>query len=198
MHKNKGFTLIEVLIAIAIYAVVIAIASMVLSNILTKSSGLLTQSTSFNQLQRTITLLQHDFIQTIDRPILNETNEQEPAILSPRRSNNFILELSVYQTNRPFFAANQSDIRRIGYQLKNKQLVRLVWSTLDRLSNNHSKQVLLDNIESLDWQYLADNQVFYDTWPPYNVETTDLPRAIQMKIHFNDKTTMDKLFLVTG
>ena len=69
MRKNKGFTLIEVLIALAITAIVSLIAYTSLSAVMTGAERLRENTDRIYEINRAWMIISRDFRQFVDRPV---------------------------------------------------------------------------------------------------------------------------------
>ncbi len=196
--NSKGFTLIEVLVAMAIYMVVISIVAVALSNMLNTTNTALQNIIKFNALQRAVIDLQRDFIQTIDRPILDENNHEQAAFVSPNIDNGDTLNFSTKVNIDPFSERHQSDIRRIGYRYRDGKLYRIMWPVLDRVNGQSSEKKILDQITDLSWQYVGEDNALYDFWPPSPNRSHELPVAVKLDLTFNKGERLSKIFLIKG
>ncbi|MBE9561308.1 MAG: prepilin-type N-terminal cleavage/methylation domain-containing protein, partial [Proteobacteria bacterium] len=84
-----GFTLLELLVALAIFAVIAAMAYSGLNTILTARLQIEQQAEQLASLQRIFIKLGHDIEQYIQRPIRNQYGDKEPSINGTNRQIEF-------------------------------------------------------------------------------------------------------------
>lgn len=151
----RGFTLIEVLIAMAITALVAAAAYSGLSTVLTAAEQLRASNDRSGELQRALAILDRDVRQFVDRSVRDEFGERQPGFTGGPLAY-FPLSL----TRAGWHNSQQlprSDLQRVDYYLEDGNLWRAYYPVLDRLTNTERLEVrLLDDVESLELRFLAD------------------------------------------
>ena len=127
--KQQGFTLLEILIALAIFAVMSMMAYAGLAAVLDARASTVPRAQQLAQLQTTLYLLNEDLSQVIKRPIRDQLGSSEPAF-SIGRGN----EILVFTRTVPSWLANSSEtnLLRVSYSLENETLYRRVWTIPDR------------------------------------------------------------------
>ena len=127
--KQQGFTLLEILIALAIFAVMSMMAYAGLAAILDARASTVPRAQQLAQLQTTLYLLNEDLSQVINRPIRDQLGSSEPAF-SIGRGN----EILVFTRTVPSWLANSSEtnLLRVSYSLEKEALYRRVWTIPDR------------------------------------------------------------------
>ena len=91
--RQAGFTLIEVLIALAVFGVLATMAQMMLAQTLNNSEMLTERMDRLQSIQRTVGYLSTDFLQAAPRPVRADLGQFEPALRSSFGSD-FALELT--------------------------------------------------------------------------------------------------------
>ncbi len=129
LSKQQGFTLLEILIALAIFAVMSMIAYAGLAAMLDARASTVPRAQQLAQLQTTLYLLNEDLSQVIKRPIRDQLGSSEPAF-SIGRGN----EILVFTRTVPSWLANSSEtnLLRVSYSLEKEALYRRVWTIPDR------------------------------------------------------------------
>ncbi len=200
MSKNKdtGFTLIEILIALLIFALVAVITTVGLSTVLKTRERSNQQTQQILQLQLTLLILQQDFSQMVVRPIVDNTGNQSPAFLEQPT----YIEFTRAGYLNPLMAEKRSTLQRVAYLFKNHQLIRRTWPVLDRAPETQvSERILLKNISTLQFTYLTQENQFTPSWPPPARELNNnkhLPKAIKMDFTFTKLGQLTYLFLITA
>jgi general secretion pathway protein J len=80
VRRSAGFTLIEVLIAMAITAFVAAAAYAGVSGVLSGAEKLRENGGRIRDVNRALTLISRDLRQVIDRPVRDEFGARQPAL----------------------------------------------------------------------------------------------------------------------
>lgn len=194
---QQGFTLIEIMVAVAIFAVMSVMAWGALSRSLTDAEMLTGRMDRLQAIQRSVRFLVNDLSQTAPRSVRNELGDtQVPAILSSL-TGNFALELTHGGWNNPAGLPRGSQ-QRSAYRLEEDELVRYHWNVLDRTySNEPVATVILDDVESLFFRFYDDNGATSEVWPPQNaIGSTSArmrPRAVEMVLSLGDVGEITRL-----
>jgi len=192
MIKNKslGFTLIELLVAISIFSILSALAYSTLSQALITGDILTKRTDRIQSLQRTMRLIEHDFIQLAKRPIRSEIGNTYIAALTTHPSNTYPIEFTRHGWSNPL-TLNRSTLQRVAYETIDDKLIRYYWNVLDKTySNQIIKDELTNNIEEIKFSFMKDDNEWINQWPPIEFideqALTILPKAIRVNINFSD------------
>ena len=82
MRRQRAFTLIEVLVALAVFGVLSALAYLTLGQTLRNSDMLTERMDRLQAIQRTISYLSNELLQAAPRPIRGDLGQAEPALRS--------------------------------------------------------------------------------------------------------------------
>lgn len=186
---ETGFTLLELLVAMAIFAISAWLAYGGLRQVLAGRDVLLPQLAAQTARWRALGLLTADLDNLAPRPIRDALGTPRPALESGGASVS-LLELTRRDPARALLAG-QPELARIGYRLEDGRLVREVWPVLDRVQSTvPAQQVLLDKVQSLSLQFLDGRQgsQWNNFWPPLNGgdQLTRLPRGLIFTLRFED------------
>lgn len=166
--KQQGFTLLELLIASIIFAIMAVMAYGGLDNVMSNSESAQQALKRLQQIQQSVAVLNRDFSQIVPRPIRDEYGIPQPFLSAGNNIDNLI-ELSRGGRVNP---ANllRSSLLRIAYQFDDEKLVRLQWPQMDRAQETEAKKtVLLDNLDEVTIRFLDQNAEWQEQWPPLNV-----------------------------
>ena len=169
-RRSKGFTLIEVLVAVAIFGVLTTLSVMTISQTLLSVEFLSDRMDRLQAIQRTMRYLGGDLMQAAPRPVRDELGEGFlPAVWTDLGSI-FALELTHGGWSNPA-GLPRGTLQRSAYRLQDGELIRYHWTVLDRTyANKAIETVLLDDVESLLFRYLQDNGEWITQWPPLTVQ----------------------------
>ena len=131
MHSNnhrseRGFTLLELLIAISIFAVVSAMAYSGLASVLNTRKVVDERAETLLKVQKVFGILQREVSQIANRPIRDAFGDTQPAVKSSTLGAATYLEFTHGGYQNPLLQA-RSSLRRVAYRLDEESLVRLTW-----------------------------------------------------------------------
>ena len=200
-RKNRhGFTLIEMLVAMAVFAIMSALAYGTLSQTLASAEILSARMDRLQSIQRTLRMVGQDFIQLAPRPVRNELGDGFGPALSTSFDSGFALELTRGGWSNPI-GMPRGTLQRAAYRLEENELVRYHWNVLDRtLSNQVIGVTLLDDVESVVFRFMQSNGEWTEQWPPgQNTGPRGLrfrPRAVQLVLTLIDEGEITRLIEV--
>jgi len=170
---SKGFTLIEVLVAVAIFGLIGIVSGQLLVRVLQAQQLSEARADKLADVQRALALFERDVLQAADRPIRDEFGDAQPAM---RLSFSGELELTRHGWSNPL-AWPRSELQRVAWQLGAEgQLQRHFWSVLDRAQDSlPQKQNVLKDVLSFEVQLLDANGGIWNTWPPDDVPAGLMP-----------------------
>lgn len=180
---QKGFTLLEVVIAVGVFAILSALAYGGLNSILRSSAHTSEASGAMQNLQLAMSIIQQDLSQVTARPVRDEYGEQQAAIKGQANADEllrFTRRGWRNPTQRP-----RSTLQRVAYRLEDDTLIRQYWHHLDLAANAESVSLpLLEGIEEASMQFRDEENEPQPSWPPLSDEDTSalLPRAIEIKL----------------
>lgn len=134
-RSSRGFTLIEVLVAMAIFGVLAAFAYGTLSRTLASADLLESRGDRLESLQRAVRFLTRDFQQLAPRPVRVQLGDVTgPALVSDALSE-FAVELTHGGWSNPA-GLPRGTLQRVAWRLQEGELVRYHWTVLDRTLDN--------------------------------------------------------------
>ena len=163
---QNAFTLIEVLVAVAIFSLVAALAYGTLNQTVLSAELLSDRMNRLQALQRAVQVLTDDFRQLAPRPVRDELGDNFVPVLSTGFQSGFTIEMTRGGWSNPMILP-RSTLQRTAYAIEDNELVRYYWNVLDRtLSNEAIETALLDDVESLQFRFFQENGEYIDQWPP--------------------------------
>ena len=195
-HK-QGFTLIEVMIALLIFAIMAVIATTGLSTVLKSRDLARSNAERLAKLQIAMVIMQNDFTQMINRRIINNKGALIPAIISQQN----YAEFTRAGYLNPLMALQRSTLQRVAYEFNNNKLIRITWPVLDRAPDTKPMQrVLLKNVTHMQIRYLDTKNRFYTSWPPPQTTATQnknqLPKAVEISINIAKWGSIQRIFVI--
>lgn len=183
MKKSYGFTLVELLVAIAIFAVLSALGWKVFDYVVKVKERNAEHEAKLSQLQEAYQQILRDTVQAV--PLTANINgEIQPALVLQNGRFNF----SKTGVTDPLNQGLAPD-ERIEYQYRadEKKLYRLKFRNLNQTGNDQpDSSVLLDNVEQ--FKIVVLNPSESDSWPDRAVDANNkdsfaiLPRGIKINL----------------
>ncbi|MEW8625642.1 MAG: type II secretion system minor pseudopilin GspJ [Candidatus Thiodiazotropha sp.] len=193
-----GFTLLELLIAITVFAIMATFAYSGLKVVLDSENQTSQYSKRMSQLQLAMNLMQRDIEQAIERPIRDQHGDEVGAFVSGGFAGT-LLELTRDGHANPM-KLPRSNLQRVGYQLEEETLYRLTWRILDRAQDSEPHRYkLIDDIEALELVYYDKEMKEQSQWPPERFDFDSgkkpgLPSAVEVKMELKDWGNIRRLF----
>jgi len=152
---NAGFTLIEVLIALAITAFVAAVAYSSLSTALLAVESTRATAQRTYEMNRAWMIISRDLRQFVPRPVRDEFGQVEPAMAGGAAAR-FALSFTRGGWHNPN-GLPRSNLQRVNYRVEDGALWRDTYPVLDRAPDTQPQQVrLLEGVEVLELVFLGD------------------------------------------
>lgn len=197
---QRGFTLLELLVALAIFSLLAAMAYGGLNNVMQVRDGTQRHAERLAQLQKTFLWLGRDIEQASDRSIRDEYGDSQQALLGSEFGR-YQLELTRAGWSNPA-GRNRSHLQRVAYGIRDGQLIRAYWNVLDRAQDSQPlESVLLENVSKLELRFLDASQQWHALWPAttLNGETTQgPPQAVEISLETEAEGRIRRLFRVPG
>ena len=201
-NKNTGFTLLELLVSITIFAVMSVMAYGGLSSVISNSESSKMALTRLQEVQQTMVNIERDFSQIAKRDIRDEFGSVRAYLITDDNSD-LLIEFTRNGRRNPA-GLLRSNMVRVAYKLENGDLKRLYWPQLDRVQGMlPHENTLLSNVTIAELQFLDSNNEWHSQWPPLNASATPnntslALTAIEYKITLEDWGEISRLFKVQG
>jgi general secretion pathway protein J len=175
--RTCGFTLLEVLVAISIFAIIGLGANQMLRSVIDTQSRVRVVNETVDDISRALTVIHRDVTQVIPRGIRDEYGEPIGPLLVGQ--DNYVLELTRTGWNNP--ARHQrSEVQRVAYGIEDETLYRYFWLVLDRAEDSEPRsQVLLESIQGFSANVVGAEGETTDVWPGLDSNQV-LPRGLEI------------------
>ena len=201
-HSFHGFTLLELLVAVAVFAVLSAMAYGGLRNVIDNSQQTDIAMQRLQQVQLAMVKISRDFTQLSQRNIRDEYGNTNNYILTGEGDDVFI-EFSRGGRRNPAEML-RSHLLRAAYKFEDNTLSRLHWPQLDRTQEMEPyESVLLEEVENASIRFLDNNNEWHNEWPPLDATgqadgSTVVLSAIEFTLELQDWGEIVRLFLVNS
>lgn len=184
--RSGGFTLLEVLIAIAIFALLALGTYRMLSSVLASDETIRRHETQLRDLQRAFQVLESDLNQAGPRPIRDALGDTQPALRG--ESQPTTLEFSRLGWRNPL-QQPRADWQRVRWQLEGETLQRRYWTVLDQAVDSQPQvQQVLAAVQGWEVRYLDSQGNWLEQWPAAQAgenpasQLPRLPRAVEIRL----------------
>jgi general secretion pathway protein J len=201
----RGFTLVELLIALFITAIMFAMGYGAVNQSVNNSGALEEQQARLLAVQTTMRVLGQDLMQIAPRPVREPigSNWQAALVAEESMQSQSSPLLSFTRTGWANPAAVQRPaLQRVSYFFENGILRREHLPVLDATSASRPiKRVLLTSVDAVTFRYLNGNSQWINHWPGQPPTPSDpnsgqrvRPLAIEVTLDLNDWGHIVRLF----
>lgn len=186
-RSASGFTLAELLVAIAIVAIIGVIALTGLSNVMKQQAISSERIERWREVQFAMRILTQDLSQTHPRIVRDESGAVFEPAFNADPVNQYALEFSRGGWSNPA-GFSRGTVLRVAYDIEDDTLVRFYWPVADRtLATPPVRVELLTGLVDLRVLFYDNAGETYTEWPPPgSQELTARPRAIEATVELED------------
>jgi len=208
---ESGFTLVEVLIAMAITAFVSLLSYQTLSTALAGIESARTESERLHEINRAFTVLSRDVRQMTNRPVRDEFGQMASAVSGGELARDPLrLTRSGWHNST---GAPRGTLQRVAYRLEEDKLLRLSYPVLDRTTAiEPTETVLIDGVEVFELRFLPsvnalevdrnqviDRRFWQENWVAdvgFTDKIIDPPAAIEVRVILSDWGELERLYVM--
>lgn len=190
-----GFTLIELIVALAVFSVLSVMAYSGLQSVLDARAKTEEHAKRLEALQTLFLWVGKDVEQALPRAVRDPYGEKLAA-LKGESIQEFKLELTHAGWSNPFPSETRqrSHLQRVAYGLREKQLIRKYWFDLDREYESATfETVMLDGVTAVEFRYVDRNRQWQTQWPALD-NPEALPQAVELTVEMEGFGKITRLF----
>ncbi len=190
---RRGFTLLEVLIAIAIVAVIAVLGYRALAALSDAETRLAAEATRWRTLDLFFARLEGDMRQAVPRSARSGATREAPwlGFMTNSEGSDGDSALAFSRAGPEFNIEPGSAGQRIGYRLRNGTVEVLYWASYDRPQDvQAASYTLLTDVARFRLTYLARDNAWVESWPIAG--DGDLPRAVRVQLTLASGETIER------
>jgi general secretion pathway protein J len=197
MNKQKGYTLIEILIALAVFAILATLTSSSMYYAFNTRARVTEQADRLNALQLALILIERDTEQIVLREIRGKDMHIFPAFIGQPQ----YVEFTRTGFANPNSNEKRSILKRVAYLCQKDSLVRRTWISLDAVNRvDYQDKVLFTKLTHCNFSYLNQNLQNLAEWRSQAVQPNQsaepLPKAIQMNLTLSQTGNINYLLVI--
>jgi len=197
---STGFTLAEMLIALAIFAAMGTLAYLTLSQAIRLRDRVNAERDHWRGLAVAFSRLEDDLSQARARAGRDYNGIFTPALPgnpgAANRDEETFLEFTRGGMDRPEDAL-RSDLQRVAYGVKGNALMRFSWGTPDPLPGSKpAASRMLGDVKQIRVQYMGADRTWLDQWPPRGAAATALPFGIKLSLDIVNREEYTRVFVL--
>jgi general secretion pathway protein J len=196
--NEKGFTLIEVMMALAIFSLMSIAAYKAIDGLMRVKERVGAENRQWQQVMLFLDRFELDVKQHANRPIRNANEMLEPAWLAqPIFTNQYGAQLSLSRFGDAQQSGYLMDTRRIGYRLNRGAIELIQWPSLD-VTREQIPEVfeVLENVSDFKLKYLTKDSRWILSWPEVAEENDAdalFPRAVSLELTMGSGEKIQRL-----
>lgn len=198
--RHAGFTLVEILVAMAIAAILATMAFSAMNEAMQNRERIKQAQARLVGLQFTVRSLVQDFSQLVPRPVRVPIGEGYDAAVLGRSGTFAEVMLTRAGWTNPA-GLSRSGLQRVRYQVRDGVLYRDYWLVLDSQPDPEPVQrALIDGVEAFTIRYMSDGRQWQDNWPPPQPDAGNQmrymrwrPIAVEITLKLRDWGTITRI-----
>ena len=205
MHLQRAFTLVELLVALAIFAIMALMSYRTLDSVFQTRQHLSSETARLRDVALLFARLDDDFVALLDRPARNADNLLDDALrltaLLPGADDATLV------FTRSGFAGGTSQSaapQRVGYRVKEGTLELVLWPSLDSAPRTVPRAVpALTGVREAKWRAMDGGGNWQNVWRSTPVSSSGatstiapslMPAALELSITLANGETFTRVF----
>jgi general secretion pathway protein J len=201
---QRGFTLLEVMIAVAIFSLLAMGTYRMLSTVLKTDEVTRQHERDLRELSRAFASLDRDINQTLNRSVRDAYGDERATFIGELGASdgNAALEFSRNGWRNPLGGA-RAQVQRVRWRLAGEKLERLYWNVLDQAVDSQPRvQKVLEGVQAVHLRFMDDKGEWQEQWPSSQSDLSaaeakkTMPLAVEIKLehrHYGELTRLYRL-----
>ena len=195
-----GFTLIEVLVALAIFGIMTTMAYQALGQSLSNADLLTARMDRIQAIQRTMSLVGRDLMQATPRPVRDLLGDGRIPSIRTSLNTEFALEVTRGGWPNPA-GLPRGTLQRVAWRIEDGELLRYHWTVLDpTLANEPVITQMMEDVESILFRYRTAGGEWTEQWPPQGAQGVVAqrirPQVVEVILTLSDEGELRRFFEV--
>jgi len=189
--KHAGFTLLELIVAVAVFAVVSVMAYSGLDLMLRSRAQLETIAERQREIELAVLRVERDLRQALARPVRGAYGEDLRA---------FVGSEAAAQWTTLDLAASTDGVHAQPERVSYAVLDHALWRSSDQVLDSSPRETadrrrLLEDVVRIRWRFVSGPRQSLDQWPPRTGITAPelMPRAVEFRIELADVGEISRL-----
>ncbi|HBA9101141.1 TPA: type II secretion system minor pseudopilin GspJ [Escherichia coli] len=191
-QRVKGFTLLEMLLALAVFAALSISSFQVLQGVIRADELSRDKVQRLAELQKGLSQMERDLTQMISR----RNRESESLLLAAPhllKSDDWGISFTRNSWLNPGGMLPRPELQRVGYRLRQQKLERLSYFHVDHPSGvSPDVRVVLDGVNTFRLRFFVNG-----AWQEHWDDTSILPQAVEVTLAVDEFAELTRLFLVS-
>lgn len=187
VRRHAGFTLVEVLVALALLAMMSGLTFRGLETVLAPQVRLEEEMRKWRALGSAFSAVQQSLAVAVAHPgfvFSGESGTAGPA------------SLAFVRTGFPGYEGALGDLQRATYRFNGGRIEQVFWPLDDKVAGAPQAMVLLEGVNAMGLRFLARDGRWLTHWPELNAFRSGLPAAVEMRLVLASGERLQRLFVL--
>lgn len=195
-ERECGFTLLEVLVVLSVFAILGVIASQIVGRVLDNQRALAERGDRLADVQKAMLIIQRDIMQLNPRGVRDELGDPREALMIGADG---MIEFTRAGWRNPLQQA-RSTLQRVGYIVSEETLYRAYWPVLDRSPDSEPiLQELLSGVVQVEFFAMDVSGNEHSFWPllgEYGDDPASALAGVMMRLESEPFGVVERLWVV--
>jgi len=191
----SGFTLLELVVALAIFALISVFAYRALDLVLDTRAKVTAEGKKWRDITLLFARLEQDLSRLANRSVRDSRDLPAPALLGePVAVGEDDAQFAFTRMGLEGQSGVLNDVQRLGYRLRDGKVEMLVWPVLDQAPRTRPEvESVLSGVKAMEIRYLGAEGTWWPRWPKPGAPG-ELPRALEVTLELMSGERMSRLF----